>query len=172
MSTQKKPLKPHAVTCIKNKLVEHIQSNPNAGLAYTVHCDREDCWNQTELIGNYICAVNILENGFTTGDQIKKRLSSGESVCAYRSILEVELEIYAKGCEDALNVAMSVLADVVGGLHSCKGKAFPYAKNIKEDILRRDLETRYSDKKVLITQSLSIRFDYVPCQPCLIFKYK
>lgn len=167
MADLKKQLKPHAVTCIKDKLFEHIKALPNVDLAYTVHCDREDCWDQTELIDGYLCAVNIRENGFTTGEQSKKN-----GICYYKSELDIDLQVYANGCNNAIDLAMSVLADVIGGLNSCKGNGFPYAKRINDYVLRRDVETGYSIDKTLITQSITLDFDWAPCMPSKIWTYK
>lgn len=170
MSLHKKKLKPHAVTCIKNAIAACIASGPNVGLAYSVDCNREDCWNPTELISDYHCTVNIREDGYTLGSSIERTLKDGTVVCGKRARLNIQVEVYSNGCQATIDTAFSVIADVAATLNSCDAPRQIFAKRIIEQSTNRVTESDFNETKTRLVQLFQVDFDYIPCRPTLVFR--
>lgn len=167
----RKRLKPHAATCIKVALFAWMQKAENVGIAYTVHCDANRCWNITDLASDYYCAVNLnTDRGFTTGANVKRTLSDGSVVCAKRSLLRAELEIYANGCYATRETAYSVLADISSHIQSADTAAEFYVRSINDQGAQLQTDFEFSEPKTRLIQSLELKFDYVPSRQSIVFR--
>jgi hypothetical protein len=172
MSGLKKQLRPHAATCIKLAIFERLKAAENAGLAYTVHCDRNDCWSDDELIEGYMCAVNVRQRGYRLDGQVRRTLSDKTVLCGKRGSLLVEIEVYGTGCEDeTINNAMAVFADVSANLSSCSAGSELFARCITEESVRTETNTDSSDEKTRVVGTFDVKFDYMPCRPTLVFRH-
>lgn len=171
MSELKKKLAPHAVTCIKRAVLQRIQESSNHDLAYSAYCDREDCWDQSELIHDYMCVVNVRESGYTVGQPIQRTLSDKQVLCGNRAELTIEIEVYATGCDATADTAFSVLADVGGVLSACDPPGPDlFVKRLIQRSVRRETHTLDSTDKTRVVATYQADFDFMPCRPTLVFK--
>lgn len=143
----------------------------NNNIAYTVHCDANRCWNISDLVSDYYCAVNLnTDRGYTTGRTVQRTLSDGEVVCAKRSILRVDLEVYANGCEATRETAYSVLADISSHIQAADTAAEFFAYRVEEQGAQIQTDFEFSEPKTRVVQSLQLEFDYVPSRQSLVFR--
>ena len=170
MSKQKKPLAPHAVTCIKKALLECLKKSPNYKLAFLAFCDREDCWDCDEVISGYQSAVNIQEIGDTVGEKY-------QGTREYKATLQIEIQVYSSGCEQEdeclspSDVALSVLAYVQKYLCSCDPDEY-LATRIKYNGFNRVQIDDYAEQIVGVTGRFQIDYRFDTCETNIVHQNK
>lgn len=171
MFTDKKPLQRHAVSCILRELELRIRERaPSVDLAYTLHRDRQDCWDATEMISDYYCAVNLSSEGYTAnGEAIEKKLRGGDVVCGFVASIDVDVQVFAVGCEAGAETVLAVLAEIGSVIHARGTAAAIYARHIIEGRTTIARNDDYAEGRVRATQSLTIEFHYIPSRPALVF---
>ena len=127
--------KPHAITCIKNAILDVLKEH--CGNDLTVSCDRDDCWSDSELF-KHRQAVNVVTQSDTIGESVKgqskaKSLSDvgqkEDRYCKREAILDVDITVFVEQCEcdsddddcdclDAKGKAYSIMAHIISTLIS------------------------------------------------------
>lgn len=171
MSGDKKPLRPHALTCILRELERRLtELLPSVGLAYTLHRDREDCWSMEDSIPDYYCAVNIVNRGYSARGREKQRtLRNGETVCTFEASADIEIQVYGEGCNTTNDTLYSILAEIAAIIHARGFTRTIYANQVTEGSTSVDVDSDFSQPRRRATQTFTLLFDYAPSRPSLVF---
>lgn len=160
------PLRPHAITCIKESVRDVLQKYSGDNL--TISCDRDDCWDDRELMGKWRQAVNVVSDSDRTQGTVKQSRSNrklneaprkdSELQCQYDAILDITITAFAELCDEdqchtAKSKAYAVMAHIISVLTSHQSEV------LGRRILYRGSTPTQNTENELDLASVSARFE-------------
>ena len=177
-------LKPHAISCIKDSVKALLDEHCGDNL--TVSCDRDDCWDDRELM-KWRQAINIVTRNDIINAPVKRprqkqglgQIHEDENLeCYHEAILNIDIEAYVSqcDCDDGLNCACM---DVKSKAHAIMGHITHVLTSYQSQLLGKRLlyqgsesaqNTESENDLVVVTGSFQIHYLFDQTRPWVVGK--